>query len=73
MPQHARRLLAFVAILFVGAISSHAFADDAQTCAKASGDDAIAACSRAIASGAMTGKALALAYSNRGVEWQARG
>ena len=33
----------------------------------------MAACDRAISSGELTGRALALAHSNRGVEWTARG
>jgi len=69
----ARRLLAFALIPLASALAFQAVADDAQTCAKASGETAITACSRAIASGTVTGKMLALAYSNRGVEWQARG
>jgi tetratricopeptide (TPR) repeat protein len=50
-----------------------ALADDWETCAKAAGDEAIAACTRAIKSGTYNGKTLALAYSNRGVEWRAKG
>jgi tetratricopeptide (TPR) repeat protein len=50
-----------------------ALADDWETCAKGAGDEAIAACTRAIKSGTYNGKTLALAYSNRGVEWRAKG
>jgi hypothetical protein len=39
-----------------------AAADDADTCAKQSGDAAIAACSRAIASGEFRGEELAKFY-----------
>ena len=69
----ARHFLAFALIPLASTVAFQAFADDAQTCTNGSGETAITACSRAIASGAITGKALALAYSNRGVEWQARG
>jgi lipoprotein NlpI len=73
MRMYARRLLTFAFIQLASAVAFEAIADDAETCARASGENAITACSRVIASGALTGKALALAYSNRGVEWQARG
>jgi lipoprotein NlpI len=48
-------------------------ADDKKTCANESGDVAIAACSRAIASGRYRGSNLAELYTNRGVEWRAKG
>ena len=85
MPQHARRFLPFAialiaatALAVIAAVitvltAGPAFADDWETCAKGTGDDAIVACSRAIKSGTYTGKTLALAYSNRGVEWKAKG
>jgi tetratricopeptide (TPR) repeat protein len=44
--------------------------EDEHTCAKESGDVAIAACTRAIQSGAFTGRNLAILYINRGAEWQ---
>src|ERR1700761_9583648 len=43
-----------------------AAADDADTCTHGSGDDRIAACTRAINSGRWTGSGLAWAYLNRG-------
>ena len=43
-----------------------------KACAKASGDEALAACT-APSSPAPKRRALALAYSNRGVEWKAQG
>src|ERR1700754_3203916 len=70
---HVRRLLAFASFLNVIALSAPALADDWETCAKAAGDDSIAACTRAIKSGTYAGRTLALAYSNRGVEWKAKG
>src|SRR5262245_10529468 len=47
--------------------------NDFDICEKASGDIAIAACDRAIASGKFTGRELAALYTNRGVEWRAKG
>jgi len=48
-------------------------ADDADTCAKASGDVAIAACTRLIASGRYKGRDLAIFYTNRAYMWRAKG
>src|SRR6185369_5076179 len=73
MPNRTWRRLPFASALLVTIIAIPAFADDWETCAKSSGDDAIAACTRAIKSGTYNGKTLALAYSNRGVEWRAKG
>ena len=66
------RTLSFAALL-TAAFTLPALADDWETCAKGVGDEAIAACTRAIKSGTYNGKTLALAYSNRGVEWKAKG
>jgi len=44
-------------------------ASDADICEKQSGDVAIAACSRAIATGRYHGRDLAILYDNRGVEY----
>jgi tetratricopeptide (TPR) repeat protein len=69
-----RRFLHLIgALLTSGVIAAPAIADDWNACAKESGDAALAACTRAIRSGTYTGRVLALAYSNRGVEWKARG
>src|ERR1044071_6182775 len=73
MPNHTWRLLPFAAALLATATAAPVLADDWDICAKSSGDDAIAACTRAIKSGTYNGKTLALAYSNRGVEWRAKG
>src|SRR5882757_11351940 len=73
MPNNVRRYLPFAALLTATVFAQPARADDWETCAKATGDDAIAACTRAIKSGTYNGKTLALAYSNRGVEWRAKG
>ena len=62
-----------VAALLASASAQPARSDDWETCAKGSGDDALAACTRAIKSGTYNGRTLALAYSNRGVEWKAKG
>jgi len=48
-------IVAVVAVLAAGAPAAHASAGDAQICAQASGDDAIAACARVIGSGAYQG------------------
>src|SRR5215207_5564629 len=73
MPNQTWRLLPIAAALFATATAVPALADDWDICAKSSGDEAIAACTRAIKSGTYNGKTLALAYSNRGVEWRAKG
>ena len=44
-------------------------ADDFQACANGSDDAAIAACTRAIASGNYRGRELAALYENRGYAW----
>jgi tetratricopeptide (TPR) repeat protein len=48
-------------------------ADDLQICHDESGDVAIAACTRAIESGRLSKRNLAVAYTSRGVEWRAKG
>jgi Tfp pilus assembly protein PilF len=70
-----RRLTtAVTAIIAVSVILCGAAAagpkEDQHTCAAESGDVAITACTRAIQSGAFTGKDLAILYVNRGAEWQ---
>ena len=63
---------AFVAVtvlMFCGP----AAADDRATCKNESGDDAINACSRAIASKKYKGRSLSLLYTNRGAEYGAKG
>lgn len=50
-----------------------AMADDRTICERASGEAAIAACTRAIASGAFTGLELAKLHTNRGVELKQKG
>lgn len=47
--------------------------NDAQICLDKSGDEAIAACTRAIQSGQLSQNSLATTYSNRGVEWRQKG
>src|SRR5262249_51454876 len=47
-----------------------AAADDAQTCTYASGDEAIAACTRAIDSGGFSGRGLAEKYLSRALGYQ---
>lgn len=54
-------------------VAANAAADDRETCEKASGDAAIEACSRAIASGRFAGVELAKLHTNRGVEFKRKG
>jgi tetratricopeptide (TPR) repeat protein len=60
-----------VVVAAVGACGGAAAEED--VCAYGSGDAAIADCTRAIQSGRFTGHALALKFSNRGVEWRIKG
>ena len=55
------------------AVSGPAAADDKDVCKESSGDVAIEACSRAITAGKHKGRALAMIYTNRGVEYGAKG
>ncbi|MBX9846992.1 MAG: tetratricopeptide repeat protein [Xanthobacteraceae bacterium] len=48
-------------------------ADDRETCKTASGDPAISACSRAIASKKYKGNTLSILFTNRGAEYGAKG
>jgi tetratricopeptide (TPR) repeat protein len=48
-------------------------ADDRETCKTASGDPAISACSRAIASKKYRGNILSILYTNRGAEFGTKG
>src|SRR3981189_1762634 len=73
MPVNAWPTLRLAALLNAATSAAPAFADDWETCARGAGDDAISACTRAIKSGTYNGRTLALAYSNRGVEWKAKG
>src|ERR1700728_1895285 len=54
-------------------LASPVVAADTDVCAQASGDEAIAACTRAIGSGRVQGRALASLYFNRGIEYAAKG
>ena len=58
--------LAFTSTVWLAA--TPAAADDYETCAKASGDEAIAACTRAIDSGRYSGRQLAALFTNRCAE-----
>ena len=62
------------AALALLATTAPALADDDRTiCERSSGEPAIAACTRAIASGAFTGLELAKLHTNRGVELKLKG
>jgi Flp pilus assembly protein TadD len=66
----------FVGVLMVAALAApcgSAHADDRETCKIASGDPAISACSRAIASKKYRGNVLSILYTNRGAEFGAKG
>ncbi len=66
----------FVSVLSVAALAApwgSANADDRETCKTASGDPAISACSRAIASKKYRGNILSILYTNRGAEFGAKG
>src|SRR5260370_1295657 len=62
--------LAFTSTVWLAA--TPAAADDYETCAKASGDEAIAACARAIDSGRYSGRQLAALFNNRCSEWNGK-
>jgi tetratricopeptide (TPR) repeat protein len=64
--------LVIVALATLGIVGVAA-ADDLQTCHDESGDVAIAGCTRAIESGRLTKKNMAVAFTSRGVEWRAKG
>src|SRR6476660_1806437 len=49
---------------------SAAAADDSALCVRGSGDEAIAACTRAINSGRFDRRNLAMIYSNRALQWE---
>ena len=71
-----RRFPMFVSLPMVAtmvALCGPANADDRETCKTASGDPAISACSRAIASKKYKGNVLSILYTNRGVEFGAKG
>jgi lipoprotein NlpI len=70
MRSSAYWLFACLAVVALAGLLTVAAADDADTCAKQSGDVAIAACSRAIASGKFSGEELAAFYVSRGVEYK---
>ena len=70
MRSSAYWLFACLAVVALAGLPTVAAADDADTCAKQSGDVAIAACSRAIASGQFSGGELAAIYVSRGVEYK---
>jgi tetratricopeptide (TPR) repeat protein len=71
-----RRLiwLTGIAILAACALARpSAAADDRETCYKAEGDVAIAACTRRIKSGQLSNSNLSIVYNNRGIEWKKKG
>lgn len=65
-------LIALSALTALSVAPRPAAADDYETCEKQSGDVAIAACTRALATGRYKGRQLAATYDNRGVEYAAK-
>jgi tetratricopeptide (TPR) repeat protein len=72
MWRNAGRLVAGAAVAVMLGLQTAA-ADDLQTCQDESGDAAIAACTRVIASGRYSGDDLATLYGDRGVEYGKNG
>ena len=68
-----RRLRTLAISGLLAALALPAAADDRNACEEGSGDAAIAACSRAIASGQFAGLELAKLHTNRGVELKRKG
>ena len=77
-----QRLLSSISIVFVltGLLVSSGIAqsrgkasNDETQCTKASGDEAITACSRFITSGRARGRSLAVAYNTRGIAYKHKG
>jgi hypothetical protein len=67
------RLPGLALTLALAATTAAAAADDRATCTQASGEVALAACDRAIASGQYKGVDLARLHTNRGVERKRKG
>jgi Flp pilus assembly protein TadD len=66
----------FAGALLIAALAASgglANADDREACKTASGDPAISACTRAIASRKYRGNVLSILYTNRGAEFGAKG
>jgi lipoprotein NlpI len=66
-------IVCLVSLLAAPALGQNGWNDDAQKCQNQSGDPAIEACTRAIASGQLSQANLAATYMNRGVEWRHKG
>src|SRR5882757_8265486 len=58
-------------LLLIGAASAKA--DDVATCSKGSGDEALAACARAISSGKVKGHDLSIIFNHRGNAYYGKG
>jgi len=70
------RVLVLMAALYIAAgpvFVSRAVADDLDTCAAVAGEEAIAACTRAISSGRLHDHDLAAEYYNRGIKYSSKG
>ena len=60
-------------VMLSGIFAAPAVADDLTTCKNASGDEVIAACTRAMSSGKVRGIDLAIAHNNRGLAIELKG
>lgn len=72
MRSSAYRLFQWLTVVALVGLPMVAAANDVDSCARQSGDAAIAACSRAIASGEFSGGELATIYLDRGIEYKNR-
>ena len=73
MRSSAYWLFACLAVVALAGLPTVAAADEWGSCVKLSDDLAVAACSRAIASGEFRGEELAKIYANRGTEYKNKG
>jgi tetratricopeptide (TPR) repeat protein len=73
MSRGSMLLASVLSVAVLAALCGPANADDRETCKTASGDPAISACSRAIASKKYKGNILSILYTNRGAEFGAKG
>ena len=73
MSRGSMLLASVLSVAVLAALCGPANADDRETCKTASGDPAITACSRAIASKKYKGNILSILYTNRGAEFGAKG
>lgn len=73
MPMGVSMRRVLLGLLLLVAVTGQAFADDAATCHRETGDNALAACTRAIESGQYAGADLGKLFTSRGVERKRKG